>query len=343
MLDYTYLLPYDAGQGFKVRVDAVLLPPSCPHATPANPGFVRVLHSVHPPAGLYLRGDPSATHMVRETDWESSTLRCQRFKDSYTVYSGTSFTPNLCVILDVRVAVMRKGTFVLEPLAWGILPVLDAPGEGYVRRGAFVVPLFEGTPNPTALEALQSPGLPLAEALRRITGLAQPVVAEPVMSEAGAGASGRLFGLGGATRREGQLRPVASYMKDYGSLLVRLHDEQLAGVLGIPATSYSTAHVPPELQPKYEVTPADIEGLVKDASARLTRFLPKKMIAEECEVAVDSCTAAATGVPLRHQVANVDVHAAGGHGGASAPGSMHAPLPPTAASNTTVAAATGPP
>ena len=44
----------------------------------------------------------------------------------------------------------------MVPIAWGALPVFDAAGEGYVNRGAFVVPLFEGAPPPAEIDLIKS-------------------------------------------------------------------------------------------------------------------------------------------------------------------------------------------
>jgi hypothetical protein len=99
----------------------------------------------------------------------------------------------------------------------------------------------------TALDALLTPGIPTHEMLRRITGMSQPVVAAPADAP-----TGGIFGRGAS--RASILKPVASFMKDATSVLVRLHDGQLTGMLGIAPSAYSTDNVPTELRSKYTVS-----------------------------------------------------------------------------------------
>jgi hypothetical protein len=63
-------------------------------------------------------------------------------------------------ILSARLQTKKQAGSPVEltPLCWGIVPVFDAGGEGYVNRGAFIVPLFEGAPPPAALDLLAGAG-----------------------------------------------------------------------------------------------------------------------------------------------------------------------------------------
>jgi hypothetical protein len=148
MLDYLYLSPYDPAMGFKVRVDGV-------HNLPAKTNsVVKVIQSVYPPGALYhVPPDPSVAQFSQSHEWEKSTVRSQRFRDGYAVYSDVPYSSNLCVLLDVRLVTTRRSTtasggtaVTVESVGWGVLPVIDQRSEGYVNRGAYLVPLFEGTP-----------------------------------------------------------------------------------------------------------------------------------------------------------------------------------------------------
>jgi hypothetical protein len=84
-----------------------------------------------------------------------------------------------------------------------------------------------------ALDALSNTTVPLVEMLRRICGLSNPVVAAPAEGSGSGGVGGGGGGGGFFARSTStKLRPVASYTRDPVSVLVRLHDGQLTGILG---------------------------------------------------------------------------------------------------------------
>ena len=111
------------------------------------------------------------------------------------------------------------------------MPVFDARSEGYVHRGAYCVPLYEGAPSRDALEALAAAPSPV-EAL---AALPRRRLATPL--------------------KVGEGLPPAA-------LLVRLHDGQLSGIVGVAPSGYA---------PAFKVDGLDLSGCEAAATSGVER------------------------------------------------------------------------
>jgi len=221
------------------------------------PGYmVSVLHclaSQHGPTLVNKPLPPSGWHAARHPNWDSSS-GLQQLKDGFASYYSVRFDPRMCIFFQVRAIPIpsdagtalealkqrakpasqsdASGTSLLPSpinIGWGVLPVFDRRCEGYVRRGAYMLPLFTGDPPPQLWPALQQVpeidnALKLGVAQGGFNGSAnQPTGRVP--SEA---------------RGHGDGSPLSLvYAKDCMSVLVRLQDPQFHGMLEVADRLYS--------------------------------------------------------------------------------------------------------
>ncbi len=71
-------------------------------------------------------------------------MKHQGYLDEAHVYRDLPFQANLHCVLEVREQRLSGDTVACTVLGWGAFRVFN---DACVRRGAFMVPLLEGTPN----------------------------------------------------------------------------------------------------------------------------------------------------------------------------------------------------
>ena len=266
-------------------------------------------------------GSTSAAFTLHH-DW-SSPIGLQSYRDGPVTHSGTPHHPGLCLLVEVK-AMRPKllGGWEVSAYGWGVLPLLDTHGAGYLRQGGFVVPLFEGSPSRAALAALTSARSP-AECVAAVTGGLQNTAVASARSAGSVSSSSD--------------KPLAHWMRDGEAVLVRVSDPQLLGLLApVPPSDYSLAHVPFSA-PHYDryrdaargaaalLTSAASAGVdVSGASASVEgRMVPRnaKGGAREYEKVLNRLFSEATGIPLPQGALPAAGTAVGTAVGAAAPSS----------------------
>jgi hypothetical protein len=138
MFDYGYLHPYDPKAGLRISIDACVKPAK-------GNALLRVFTCFIPPGNLYRSpGKAGDVWFTRKGRWGDSPA-LHTFTDGFQRYQGVPGREEVVMVADVRSVVMKKGVATLKPYAWGLIPLFDTSGgEAYVRRGAQLVPLYQG-------------------------------------------------------------------------------------------------------------------------------------------------------------------------------------------------------
>lgn len=189
LMSYRFLARYDPSVGVGITVDAAVALGSR-GSSRVHGSMVKVVHSVFPhdgwpalaattsapqftPAQLaQARGEgASFTH---HHVWEAPAA-VQAYRDGPVAHTGVPAVGSVLMALFEVFTVRRTwmNGFEPSPLGWGVVPLLDGHGEGYIQEGAFLVPLMEGAPTPRALAALATVRHP-SECLGALLGGSQP-------------------------------------------------------------------------------------------------------------------------------------------------------------------------
>lgn len=149
---------------------------------------------------------------------------------------------------------------VMEPLAWGLCPVFDAAGHGYVARGGFEIPLYAGPPNVQLLVALASGAGPKPHATR-------PYAIEALV-----------------TAQANRLQPPITLTPSGASARVRVLDAQLWDCLSVGTDHYEQDYMPDEATAAACAVPA--AELLDPPLPDLSKYLPKKTSGQEADDAI---------------------------------------------------------
>ena len=109
----------------------------------------------------------------------------------------------------------KKFEVELEPYGWGLLPVFDVTGEGYVQRGAFRVPLLKGAPSREVITALRRGRGPRPDST---VPYALEILKRAVESS--------------------KIQPPVEFLPTGGVAMVRIMDSQLEGIVRVGTGVY---------------------------------------------------------------------------------------------------------
>ena len=205
-------------------------------------------------------GPGSATpwFVTNAGNW-SAPCTLQAFRDGFTTLHEP-FLATTCLLFKLFASEVFAGGHSLqtEPVGWAVMPVFDKRGEGYTRRGAFVVPVLAGAgPPPWLAEKLRADPT-------QIDSLIQSLVA-------------------GTTGERDAPRPLLVPPGEPVSILVRLNDGQLDSLIPIPTTRYSTSLAPKPVRGRFQLNAR--MALHKEQS-RMGTILPRSLAASDADEAL---------------------------------------------------------
>ena len=239
MLDFDYIAPYDPALGVKVRVDGGHALPLGRLLSEAAGGggaglSFSVTHTLLPSsAAAPPAASVSTPTLLREWTEGAASAACPRFLDNWATHVRVAHAPGVAVLVCLYAVplLLTGGLGPVFPVGWGLLPLFDAAGEGYVARGAFCVPLFAGAvPSASTLDAIAAAlaSDSFASVFEQLVGV------RPLVNEA---LKGLAVGEGGVPWF-GPFPALFPLVEDEASVLVRIHDAQLMGVLGVEPGNY---------------------------------------------------------------------------------------------------------
>lgn len=152
-------------------------------------------------------------HMASQLLADSHTS-FPRFQDGFVRYRPAGFEPRLLVYFEVWAVPLPGGTErQAERCGWGLMPVFDRRGEGYIRRGAYLVPVWVSDPPENLWQRL-----------------GEGDSADAVLLQ---------FGHMPNDARD-RPRDRLTYSSSHAALLVRLQDPQFDGLLAVRDRVYET-------------------------------------------------------------------------------------------------------
>jgi hypothetical protein len=154
----------------------------------------------------------------------------------------------------------------LEPYGWGLLPVFDVTGEGYVQRGAFRIPLLRGAPPKEVIVALRRGRGPRPDST---VPYALEILKRALESS--------------------KIQPPVEFLATGGVAMVRIMDAQLEGIVRVGTTVYRD-----DFMMDAEVTQrcaVPSEELEQPPRPLLRSILPSGLPAEEADAVLSECIA----------------------------------------------------
>jgi hypothetical protein len=200
-------------------------------------------------------GPATPWYVCKSTNWLSPRT-LQAFTDDFVTFHE-EFEPTTCMLFQVFAGEVFAGghSLQLEQVGWGVMPVFDKRGEGYTRRGAFVVPVLAGKKTPDWL----------IERLRADPGGIDRLVHELVA---------------GTTSERDAPRPLLVPPGEPVSILVRIQDGQFQSMIPVPTTKYSTSLAPKPVRTRFKLSS---RMAFHKEQLRLAASLPRSLAPADAE------------------------------------------------------------
>ncbi|KAA0153772.1 hypothetical protein FNF28_06908 [Cafeteria roenbergensis] len=202
--------------------------------------------------------DATPWFACHEANW-AAPQSLQAFRDDF-VHLREPFHPTTCLFFRLFAAEPFAGghSVQVEAVGWAVMPVFDKRGDGYTRRGAFVVPVLAGpAPPPWLVERL-------AADPTKIDSLIKDLVA-------------------GTTGERDAPPPLLIPPSEPVSILVRLQDGQLSDLIPIPTSKYSAALVPKPVRSRFQLS---ARMPYHRQQARLSVTLPRDLSPSDADEAL---------------------------------------------------------